>query len=282
MITFIGTGLLGSNFTKALLAKGEKVHVWNRTMEKAKALEAEGARAFDQVAEAVKGADRIHITLSDDAVVDGVLQQAAAGFKPGVYIIDHTTTSVQGAIERTEKWSGNGITYVHVPVFMGPANALEGSGVMLISGNQQVAAAVSPWLASMTGKLLNLGDRTGQAAGIKLLGNMFLLSLTGAFSDMLATARAMDIAPKAIEDLFAEWNAGAQAPVRLKRILSGQYDHPSWELQMARKDARLMMEEAAKGNQQLNIIPAIAREMDKWIEKGFAHKDWGIIASGNL
>ena len=93
MIAFLGTGLLGSNFTRALLKKGEQVHVWNRTFEKAKDLEVYGAKAFDQVAEAVKNADRIHLTLSDDQAVDEVLENASAGFKPGVVIIDHTTTS---------------------------------------------------------------------------------------------------------------------------------------------------------------------------------------------
>ena len=49
------------------------------------------------------------------------------------------------------------------------------------------------------------------------------------------------------------------APARLKRILAADYDNPSWELQMARKDARLMMEEAARRNKQLMDMFAIAR-----------------------
>src|SRR5690349_12678740 len=142
MIAFLGTGLLGANFTKALLAKGESVQVWNRTVEKAKALEAFGAKAFDQVADAVKGATRVHMTLSDDAVVDVVLEQAETGFEPGVIIIDHTTTTAKGAIERAAKWKAKGIRYVHAPVFMGPPNALDSSGFMLISGDQDVAKTV--------------------------------------------------------------------------------------------------------------------------------------------
>ena len=55
MITFIGTGLLGTNFTRALLTKGKKVQVWNRTFERAKALEALGAKVFEKVEDAVKG-----------------------------------------------------------------------------------------------------------------------------------------------------------------------------------------------------------------------------------
>src|SRR5450759_5425810 len=83
MIAYLGTGLLGSNFVRALLSRGETVHVWNRSPDKAHALEKYGARAFDDPAEAVRGAERVHLTLSDDSAVDGVLERARAGFSDG-------------------------------------------------------------------------------------------------------------------------------------------------------------------------------------------------------
>lgn len=282
MITFLGTGLLGSNFTKALLKKGETVHVWNRTVEKATALEEFGAKAYATPAEAVKGAKRVHIVVSDDAVVNEVLAQAETGLEKGTVIIDHTTTSVNGAIERTEQWAAKGFTYIHAPVFMGPVNALESTGYMMVSGNQQVIAQATPWLEAMTGKLLNLGDTTGKAAGLKLIGNLFLISLTGGISDMLALGSAVNITGNDIAALFDAWNPGAMTPQRLKRVLNADFDNPSWELQMSRKDARLMMEEAARAGKELPATAAVAKEMDKWIEKGHAKKDWMIVASGDL
>src|SRR5262249_55404241 len=117
MIAVLGTGLLGSNFTRALLKKGERVHVWNRTPQRAQALEAEGAKAFADAAAATRGADRVHIVVSDDAAVDMVL--AAAKFVPGQLVIDHSTTSTEGARTRTARTD---LTYVHAPVFMGPQN----------------------------------------------------------------------------------------------------------------------------------------------------------------
>ncbi|MET0300691.1 MAG: NAD(P)-binding domain-containing protein [Flavitalea sp.] len=282
MITFIGTGLLGANFTKALIKKGEKVRVWNRTFERAKALEADGAVAVQDIAEAVKGIDRIHITLSDDASVDAVLAQAKPGLSKGTILIDHTTTTEKGAVRRTAEFAKEGITYVHVPVFMGPSNALESTGVMLISGDQAVVEKVEPWIGLMTGKVLNFGDKTGKAAGIKLMGNLFLLTMTGGFSDMLALAKSLEIPSADLNTLFESWNPGSMAPARLKKITAGNFEDPSWELRMARKDARLMIEEAGNGGKTLNVIPSIAAQMDKWIEKGKGEKDWTIIASENL
>jgi 3-hydroxyisobutyrate dehydrogenase len=282
MKAFLGMGLLGSNFVKAMLQKGETVQVWNRTASKAGALEPLGARAFEDVSEAVQNADVIHITLRDDATVDEVLENASKGFKPGAIIVDHTTTSAKGAIERTNKWKNKGFTYLHAPVFMGPQNALESSGFMLVSGDQSLIKELEPQLSKMTGKLINFGPQEGKAAGIKLTGNLFLLSLTAGLSDALALAKAHGIEANEILNLFNNWNPGAAVPARLQKIATGKFDEPSWELEMARKDAGLMINAAKEAGTTLSIIPAIANTMDQWIAKGHGHDDWSVIAKDSL
>ncbi len=282
MKAFLGMGLLGSNFVRAMRQNGEQVQVWNRTAARAKALEAYGAKAFDDVAEAVKGAATIHVTLKDDATVDEVLAAATKGFSPGAVIIDHTTTSAQGAVERTAGWKARGYTYLHAPVFMGPQNALESTGNMLVSGEQDVIAKVLPELSKMTGKVINVGLEEGKAAGMKLIGNLFLLSLTAGLSDTLALAKALGIPSGDILELFSSWNPGASVPGRLKKIAEGNFSQPSWELNMARKDAGLMMQEVQHGGTSLAVIPAIAAEMDRWIAKGHGTDDWSVIAKDNV
>lgn len=279
---FLGMGLLGSNFVKAMLKKGDDVQVWNRTALKATALEAFGAKAFGNVADAVQNADVIHVTLKDDATVDEVLAKAAKGFKQGAVIIDHTTTSVKGAIERTAEWKSKGITYLHAPVFMGPANALESSGFMMVSGDQSVIKKYESELSKMTGKLLNFGEQEGKAAGIKLSGNLFLLSMTTGLADSLALAKAHGIKPEELLQLFNNWNPGAGVPARLKTISKNKFDEPSWELNMARKDAGLMLSAAKEHGTDLAVIPAIAKVMDEWIAKGHGNDDWSVIAKDSL
>lgn len=275
-------GLLGSNFVKAMLQKGETVQVWNRTAAKAKALEAYGAKAFDHANEAVRNADTIHLTLKDDATVDEVLETASKGFKEGAIIIDHTTTSAKGAIRRAEFWKSSGFAYVHAPVFMGPQNALESTGYMLVSGDQSIISKLEPDLSKLTGKLINFGPEEGKAAGIKLTGNLFLLSLTAGLSDALALAKAHGIKADEILNLFNTWNPGAMVPARLKKISEGKFNEPSWELNMARKDAGLMIHAAEQAGAHLAIIPAIAAAMDQWIFKGHGNDDWSVIAKDSV
>lgn len=282
MIAYLGTGLLGSNFVRAMLRNGRQVQVWNRTELKATALEQYGAKAFKNVADAVNGADTIHLTLKDDASVDEVLAAALPGIKQGATIVDHTTTSVDGAKKRTEEWKTKGFTYQHAPVFMGPANALDSTGFMLISGDQQVIARLEPSLSQMTGKLINFGTEVGKAAGIKLIGNCFLVGFSAGLADSLTLAASLDISADDVASLFEQWNPATMLSARMNRMTSGVYNKPSWELSMARKDTGLFIDAAQKAGRQLAIMPAIAEEMDKWIEKGHGNDDWTVIGMNAL
>ncbi|HTM93528.1 MAG TPA: NAD(P)-dependent oxidoreductase [Flavisolibacter sp.] len=282
MKAFLGMGLLGSNFVKTMLKKGEQVQVWNRTASKAKELEQYGAKAFDDVADAVRGADIIHLTLKDDASVNEVLQNAVSGLKPGAIIVDHTTTSKEGAIQRTKEWKEKGFFYQHAPVFMGPANALESTGFMMVSGDEELIIKLQPHLSKMTGKLLHFGNEVGKAAAIKLLGNAFLVCFTAGIRDTLALSKALDVPVADVFSLFNEWNPATQIEARMKRMTSGDYSQPSWELNMARKDTGIFIDTAQKTGTELAVIPSVAKLMDEWIEKGFGNNDWTVIAKDSI
>ena len=282
MIAYFGTGLLGSGFVRALRRRGEEVHVWNRTAQKARALEADGARAFDDPAAAARGAARVHLTLSDDVAVDDVLERARPGFGKDVVLVDHTTTSPTGTAARAARWAERGVAFQHAPIFMGPQNALESTGIMLASGDRARFDALSPELSRMTGKLVYLGPQPERAAGFKLLGNLFLMFLTSGVADMLALAKALGISPAEATSLFEHFNPGAQIAARARRVLEADFAHPSWELSMARKDARLMLDESQRHGVPLAVLPAIAAEMDRWIARGHAGDDWTVIARDAL
>ena len=274
---FLGMGLLGSSFVKAMSKRGEQVQVWNRTTSKAAELEAVGAKAFTSVKEAVQGANRIHLTLKDDASVDEVLDAAAGGLAPDTIIVDHTTTSKEGAIRRTAYWKEKGFTYLHAPVFMGPANALESTGYMLVSGDKEVISRLAPELSAMTGKLIDLGPEAGKAAAMKLAGNTFLVCFTFGLRETLGVGKALDITADDLLSLLQDWNPGAQVQDRLKKLAAADHTEPSWELSMARKDTQLFLDAARVSEINLTLLPTIAALMDEWIAKGFGNHDWTIV-----
>lgn len=278
MIAFLGMGLLGSNFVRALRRRGEDVSVWNRTASRADALAEVGARAFADPADAVRGAARVHLTLSDDAAVDDVLERARPGLGPGVLVVDHTTTSALGAANRVAHWKQRGVDFVHAPVFMGPQNAHDGTGIMLVSGDAALVARARPHLEKMTGKVQELGERADAAAAFKLMGNLFLMFVHMGCAEVLALSNALGVPHAEALSLFEFFKPGGVVEPRVRRMIEGRFADPSWELQMARKDARLMQEAAAGAGVELAVLPAIAARMDAVIADGHAASDWTAVA----
>ena len=267
-IAFFGTGLMGSGFVRRLRANGHDVNVWNRSAVKARALEAHGAKAYDDPAAALDGAERIHLSLADDASVDAVLEPIAAAIASSTWIVDHTTTAVTPTAERVARWQARGRTFVHAPVFMAPANALEGTGLMLLSGAQANHDALLPALQQMTGNVLYLGAAPQRAAAFKLFGNMTLLGIMGVLGDVNRLAHAVGISTADAYSLFKHFNPGQMLPARAARIEAGVFTPPSFELSMARKDVRLMIEEAGRGGVDLYVMPGVAALFDAAIARG--------------
>ncbi|HEY5348300.1 MAG TPA: NAD(P)-binding domain-containing protein, partial [Candidatus Lustribacter sp.] len=117
-VAFYGAGMLGSGFVKSLRRQGFEVHVWNRSFEKAKALEAVGARAFEDAAQAAHGAQIVEICVRDEAAVDDVLARALPGIAPGTPIVDHTTVNIDSVAPRAARLRAAGYPFLHAPVFM--------------------------------------------------------------------------------------------------------------------------------------------------------------------
>lgn len=277
MKAFLGMGLLGSNFVKAMRARGEEVKIWNRTASKAEALAETGAIVCTTPAEAVQNVKYIHIVVKDDAAVDEVLEAAKNGMEPGAIIIDHTTTTKEGAIKRTNYWKDQGFIYQHVPVFMGPANALSSTGFMLLSGDENITAELGEILSPMTGKILHVGTETGKAAAVKLMGNSFLVSFVFSLREALKVGAALDLQPDDLINLFKDWNPATTTEARLKKMTATDHREASWELTMARKDTGLFINAAAQKNIDLTLLPHIAEVMDSFIASGFGEYDWTVV-----
>lgn len=276
IVAVLGTGLLGTGFVENLLAKGHTVRVWNRTASKANALVAKGAIAAASPAEAVAGAERVHLILAEDRAVDFVIEALRPGLGAGVPILDHSTNLPEKVAARFVYLGREGLTYLHAPVFMSPANARDAMGMMMISGPKEAVDAVSPALSSMTGKLWNVGERPDKAAVYKLSGNAVLVGLTGLMGDVLSIGAGAGMEPSEVLALFDVFKPGTMMGFFGNRIVKAGEGPVSFELSMARKDVRLMMDCA--GDHALTVLPALATKMDRAIDAGHGQQDFAIFA----
>jgi 3-hydroxyisobutyrate dehydrogenase-like beta-hydroxyacid dehydrogenase len=269
-IAYLGTGLLGAAFAEAAAKRGDTVSVWNRSPQKALALVPFGIRAAVTPAEAVQGATRVHLVLKDDAVVDEVIAAAMPMLEPHAILIDHTTTLPELTAARAAQLAAQGIAYLHCPVFMGPPAARNAQGSMMVAGPRALFERVQGELAAMTTRLEYMGERADLAAINKLFGNAMIIGVSAMMADILTLAQAGGVDPQSAVKLLGMLDLNAMVAGRGANMAKGNFA-ASFELTMARKDVRLMLETA--GERPLAALPAIAARMDQLIEQGHGALD---------
>ncbi len=277
-IALLGTGLLGAAMIENLLQKGAAVRAWNRSRDKLAPLAGKGAFAAANPAECVRGAARVHLVLAEDAAVDDVISQLRPGLGKDVPVIDHSTNAPAKVKARFAALRAQGIRYVPAPVFMSPQNAREASGLMLLAGPRADADALVPELATMTGKVWHVGERPDLAAVHKLAGNSVFFAMAAAMSDVLAMGKGCDVAPEQMLALFEVFKPGGALPFLGQRVQRAVDGPASFELSMARKDARLMTE--AAGTAPTLVLPAVVAAMDRAIARGLGRADYAVFTRG--
>jgi 3-hydroxyisobutyrate dehydrogenase-like beta-hydroxyacid dehydrogenase len=275
-LAFLGTGLLGGAMVERMLAQGQRVSVWNRTLSKLDALKAAGAVGAATAGDAVVGADRIHLALTDDAVVDAILAEVVPRLAHTAIVVDHSTTSPVKTRDRAARLDRDGVRFVHAPVFMSPQMCRDGKGLIMVSGPAAVFEAVQAALAQMTGDVWYLGERTDLAAAYKLFGNSMLFAINAGLTDVLAMAGNIGVSGDDALALFSRFNTSMAIPMRGQKMVKRDFS-PMFELAMARKDVRLMLESA--GPRPLIVLPALAARMDEMIAAGHGKDDVAAIAA---
>jgi 3-hydroxyisobutyrate dehydrogenase len=275
-VAFLGTGLLGGAMVERMLAQGDSVTVWNRTASKLQALHAAGAAVAPAAADAVAAANHVHIALTDDAVVDAILAEVMPRLQADAIVMDHSTTLPVTTKGRAARLAEAGVRFLHTPVFMSPQMCRDGKGLIMVSGPSAIFEAAQPALARMTGDVWYLGERSDLAACYKLFGNSMLFAINAGLTDVLAMASNLGVAGDDAIALFSRFNTSMAIPMRGKKMAAGDFS-PMFELAMARKDVRLMLESA--GPQPLVVLPALAARMDEMIAAGHGKDDFAAIAA---
>ena len=273
-IAFLGTGLLGSAFAEAAARRGDTVTAWNRSMDKVRALAQFGVKAASTPAEAVRGASRVHLVLKDDAVVEEVISAARSGLSADTILVDHSTTLPTLTVERAERFHATGLKYLHCPVFMGPQAARDAQGSMLVAGSKVLFESIESDLAKMTGRLAYMGERPDLAAANKLIGNAMIIGLMAVTADILTLAQASGVNGEDAIELVGLFDMKRMMATRGLNMAKGTFTL-TFELAMARKDVRLMMETA--GDRPMAALPAIAARMDQLIAAGHGAEDASVL-----
>jgi 3-hydroxyisobutyrate dehydrogenase len=273
-IAFLGTGLLGGALAEAAAKRGDQVTVWNRSADKAHALEQFEITVAATPADAVRGAKHVHLVLKDDAVVADVIAKLRPGLDAGAIILDHTTTLPALTAERVTSLNAEGVNYLHCPVFIGPAAARAGQGTILVAGPRKLFDAVKADLERFAPKVEYAGERGDLAAVYKLCGNAFIIGINALVADVLSVASGANVSPEEALRVVQFFDPSSVIAGRGRNMAAKAYA-PSFELAMARKDVRLMLETA--GSKPLSTLPGVAARMDALIAEGHGAEDLAVM-----
>lgn len=174
-IAFLGAGLMGRAMIRNFLSAGHSVTVYNRTVEKARPLEALGAVIAMTPREAAGGVDVIMSSLTNDdasrATWDGPDGALQADLKPGAYAIESSTVSLTWVASLNDLATARGLHFLDCPVAGRPDVAEAGQLKIFAGGEAEDVAAMRPVLSAISKSVMHLGA-VGSGITFKLIYNV--------------------------------------------------------------------------------------------------------------
>ena len=276
-IAFLGTGRMGTELARHLLAEHELVG-WNRTAARTAPLAEAGAEVAATAAEAVQGAEVVVTSLfGPDAVRETV---TGPGLVPaGVPWVDTTTVSPAVA----DEFAAAVPSYVAAPVVgtLGPARS--GSLGVYVGApdealRERVLELVAPWADPE--RLRGVGTARAAATG-KLLANLALAVSAQGLREALALGAAAGVDEAETLDMLGSTGlafiAGMKGPfVRGERPTEGG----DFTAAAIAKDARLMIDTVGAGSRPGSDLPALRgalASLDAEIAAGHGEDDFSTI-----
>ena len=272
MIAFLGTGIMGAPMARNTAAAGHDVRVWNRTREKAEAVD--GVQVAGSPEEAVAGADVVVTVLADGDAVAAAMEDggALAAMADDALWLQMSTVGIAATEALAALAEERSVPFVDAPVLGTKAPAENGALTVLASGPDDVHERCAPVFDAVGVKTVWLGE-AGTATRAKLVLNHWVLGLTEAVAETVALAEALDIDPQLFLDTieggpldsgYAQMKGGA--------IIARSFD-PSFTLSLARKDAGLVLEAASRHEHPAPLAEVVERQMARAIEAGHGDED---------
>ena len=246
-LAWIGLGVMGAPMAAHLARAGHDVTVWNRTRAKADAwMAANGGRAADSPADAVRGADALLTCVGNDDDLRAVTlgkDGAFAGLADGALFIDHTTVSAE--VARALAAARPGVACVDAPVSGGQAGAEKGVLTVMCGGGAEAVERAQPLFAAYAARVGHLGPAgSGQLA--KMVNQIAIAGVVQGLSEALHFARAAGLDAGAVIDVISKGAAQSwQMDNRARTMIEGRFDF-GFAVDWMRKDLGLVLAEARR------------------------------------
>jgi 3-hydroxyisobutyrate dehydrogenase-like beta-hydroxyacid dehydrogenase len=243
---FVGLGAMGSRLARRLLGAGHAVTGYNRTPDKARALEPVGLKAASTPRETAAGASAVFSMVTDDAALRAVAlgpDGVVAGLGPGAVLVEMSTVSPAVTREIGEAVAARGAAMLDAPVSGSTISVERGEASIAVGGDAAALERVRPWLAVMgPGGITHVGA-LGLAKTMKIATNLGLAVQILAFSEAVLLAEKAGIArATAVEALLKSVVASPMIRYRGPFVVGGMPRDAWFSVGMMQKDLQLALD----------------------------------------
>ncbi len=244
---FIGLGAMGRRLARRLLEAGHTVTGYNRTADKARALEPAGLKVATTARAAAEGAAAVFSMVTDDAALravalgpDGIL----AGLDRAAVLVEMSTVSPVVTRELGEAAARRGAAMLDAPVSGSTITVEQGQASIVVGGDTAALERVRPYLAVMgPGGLTHVGA-LGIAKTMKIATNLGLAVQMLAFSEAVLLAEKSGIArATAVEALLKSVVASPMLKYRGPFVLGAMPRDAWFNVAMMQKDLQLALDQ---------------------------------------
>jgi 3-hydroxyisobutyrate dehydrogenase len=271
-VAVLGTGVMGGPMARNIARAGLTVRAWNRTADRARPLERDGATVVERPQDAVFGADVAVTMLADADATLAVAETALPALGTDAVWLQAGTVGLD-AIERCgELAQRHGVAFVDAPVLGTLKPAQDGTLTVLASGPDDALSRCEPVFRAVGRRTLRLGP-AGLATRLKLAVNTWVLALTQGTAEAVALAHGLGLEVGQMIDALD--GGPTDSPYfRMKSKLMDDGEYPvSFTLRLAAKDARLIEAAADRAGTDLPLVHTIAERLAAGIEAGYGEDD---------
>src|SRR5262249_33511054 len=275
---WLGTGRMGSELARRLLAAGCDVAVYNRTRAKAEPLAAYGAKIANSAAE-LADRDIVFSTVgTPQDLLDAVLGPGgliSGGAAPAI-LADCSTISVEASEQVRARLAEHGTALLAAPVMGNPRVAAAGRLTLAVSGPRKSFETAQPYLDMLGSGATYVGD--GELARIvKICHNLFLGVVTQSLAEVTVLAQQSGIS----RELFLAClnNSVMGSPfTRYKTPAFVNLDfHPTFTATLLRKDFDLGLAAARQAEWPLPVAALVREIIQSLIGAGHADEDFAAL-----
>ena len=276
-ITLVGSGLLGTAIGERLLARGYRLHVWNRRQERAQALVAAGAQLASSPAEAVAAGELVITVLSDGPITAEVLLNQAGTALPGRLVLQVATIAPAESRDLAIALQQRSARYLETPVLGSRPEALAGCLQVMVGGELADLERARPVLMALGGEPRHLGP-VGAALHTKLALNQLIASLTHSFSLALHVVQQAGVEVETFMAILRE--SALYAPTfdkKLAKELADDYSNPNFPTAHLRKDLQLFLTAAAALQLETQGLRSLAELLERATAAGLDELDYSSL-----